>query len=595
MALKPLDYAIIVSFILLIVSIGLLFSKRGGKSTSNFFLGGRSLPWYLAGTSMVATTFAADTPLAVTELVREGGIAGNWLWWNMLAGGMLTTFFFARYWRRAGILTDVELVQLRYSGKEARFLRGFKAVYMGVFLNAAIIGWVNLALITLLQVFFGLSATEALWWTLAAMVVVYIYSGLSGLLGVVYTDFVQFIAAMSGSIILAVLVVNSSDIGGIEGLKASLPDSAFSFFPRVGEEAESTGNAVSTVSVLSLGLGSFLALVCLPWWNSWYPGAEPGGGGYVAQRMMSAKDEKNAVYANLLFQILHYTVRPWPWILVALSAIVLYPELSGEEARMGYVLAMKEYLPTGLKGMLLAAFFAAYMSTVASQLNWGTSYLINDFFRAFIKPDASEQQLVLASRIAVFCMIIVAFIVTSQLTTIAAVWNFLIQAGAGLGLVLILRWYWWRVSAWSEISATVAPFIGYGFVQFVLARHVDPVWGEPIISDPRGFLFTISFTMVTWLTVTFLTKPTDRKTLEAFYKRVQPAGAWGPFRESSSVRKLWKLAAAWISAVIMAYTILFTSGSVLFRHWGEALVYGAVCILAFLCMRHFSSQVKVFE
>lgn len=589
--LSILDYSIIIGFILLIISVGLFFSKRAGRSTNDFFLGGRSLPWYLAGTSMVATTFAADTPLAVTELIRQGGIAGNWLWWNMLAGGMLTTFFFARYWRRANILTDVELVQIRYSGKEARFLRGFKAIYMGVFLNAAIIAWVNLALMTLLQVFFDLNATQSLGCALIAMLIVYLYSGFSGLLGVVYTDFLQFIIAMTGSIVLAIVVVNSSDIGGIDGLKASLPANALSFFPSIG-----TGSAASTAGILSLGIGSFLALLTLPWWNSWYPGAEPGGGGYVAQRMMSAKDEKNAVYANLFFQIAHYCIRPWPWVLVGLSAIILYPELDAADAKMGYVLAMKDYLPTGLKGLLLAAFFAAYMSTTASQLNWGTSYLINDFYRPYIKPGASEKQLVRASRIAVFIMILVGITVTSQIQSIAAVWNFLIQAGAGLGLVLILRWYWWRISAWSEIAATIAPLIGYSIVKFIFAKYLDPSWASPIIENPKGFIFTLSFTAVVWLIVTFKTRPTDSQTLQKFYDRIRPAGNWKPCTEKNDESKsLIKLTACWFNAIAMAYSILFASGSLIFKNWTDAAIYTVIFVLAVVSLRFFSSKIKIFE
>ncbi|WP_210330361.1 sodium:solute symporter family protein [Aliikangiella sp. G2MR2-5] len=587
-ALEMPDYLIIFGFIALIVGIGLYFSKRA-KSTSDFFLGGRSLPWVLAGTSMVATTFAADTPLAVTELVKQGGIAGNWMWWNLLAGGMLTTFFFAKYWRRAGILTDVELINIRYSGPEAKFLRGFKAIYMGVFVNALIIGWVNLALMSLLQVFFGISDQQALFWTLGAMLIVFVYSGFSGLLGVVYTDFVQFIIAMTGSIVLAVMVVNSEQVGGIAGLKAALPEETLSFFPSFNGETSASG-------VLAVGLGSFLAFLILPWWNSWYPGAEPGGGGYVVQRMMSAKDEKNAVYANLYFQIAHYCIRPWPWILVALSCVILYPQLQGTEAKLGYVMAMKDFLPVGLKGLLLAAFFAAYMSTTASQLNWGTSYIINDFYRPFIKSEATEKELVTTSRISVLVMILVAFGVTSQINSIAAVWNFLLQTGAGLGLVLILRWYWWRINAWTEIAGTIAPFIGYAIVTFVFAKQVDPSWGAPIIENPKGFIFTIGFTISCWLVVTFMTQPTDDKVLQSFYQKIKPAGNWKPFvKNDESNQKLWKLFVLWISAVIMAYSILFATGSLIFQNWNEMLLYLGIFSISLVSVKVLASQVKVFE
>lgn len=587
-SLGALDYIIIIGFVGLIIGIGLYFSKRA-KNTSDFFLGGRSLPWVLAGTSMVATTFAADTPLAVTELVKQGGIAGNWLWWNLLAGGMLTTFFFAKYWRRAEIMTDVELINIRYSGKQARFLRGFKAIYMGVFVNALIIGWVNLALMSLLQVFFGISNQEALLWTLGAMFIVFVYSGFSGLLGVVYTDFVQFIVAMTGSIVLAVLVVNSEQVGGIDGLKSALPAQALSFFPSFNEDT-------SVVGVLSVSLGSFLAFMLLPWWNSWYPGAEPGGGGYVVQRMMSAKDEKNAVYANLYFQIAHYCIRPWPWVLVALSCLILYPQLQGSEAKLGYVMAMKDFLPTGLKGLLLAAFFAAYMSTTASQLNWGTSYIVNDFYRPFINKNANEKQLVNTSRIAVLIMILVAFGVTSQINSIAAVWNFLLQTGAGLGLVLILRWYWWRINAWTEITGTIAPFVGYAIVKYGLAENLDPSWGAPIIEDPKGFLFTIVFTISAWLIVTFVTQPTDEKVLAAFYERIKPAGNWGKFAtQKDQQTHLGLLAMLWVSAVVMAYSILFATGSLIFKNWSEMFIYLGIFTVSLVSVKVLANKVKVFE
>jgi len=584
------DYVIIAGFIGLIISVGLYFSKRASKSTQDFFLGGRSLPWWLAGTSMVATTFAADTPLAVTELVKQGGVAGNWLWWNLLAGGMLTTFFFAKYWRRANILTDVELIDIRYSGKPARFLRGFKAIYMGVFVNALIIGWVNLALMTLLQVFFGLSHEASLWCALAAMFVVWIYSGFSGLLGVVYTDFIQFIIAMTGAIVLAVLVISSPEIGGIAGLKEQLPESAFQLFPDFTESADSS---VSSIGLLSVSLGSFLAFMILPWWNSWYPGAEPGGGGYVAQRMMSAKDERNAVFANLFFQVAHYCIRPWPWVLVALAAVVLYPELSQADAKMGYVLAMKDFLPVGLKGLLLASFFAAYMSTTASQLNWGTSYLVNDFYRPFINKDATEKDAVKVSRISVFIMVLFAFAVTSQLNSITAVWNFLLQTGAGLGLVLILRWYWWRINAWSEIVGSIAPFIAYGICLWGL----DESWSKPIIENPKGFIFTIIFTVICWLAATFLTKPTDESKLKDFYDRIGPAGNWKPFKKTGDETdgSLLILGVLWLSAVVMAYSILFLSGSIVFQNWEDIPLFATTFVSSTVLIVWLSKKVKIFS
>ena len=580
MSLAIADWVIIISFLLVSLSIGLYYRSQAGSSLSNFFLGGRNLPWWLAGTSMVATTFAADTPLAVTELVATGGIAGNWLWWNALAGGMFTVLFFSKLWRRANILTDVELTEIRYSGKAAAFLRGFKAVYMGLFLNAVIIGWVNVALMSLLRVFFNIPIEQTLYYTAAAMLLVVVYTSLSGLKGVAVTDMVQFAMAITGCIILAVLVLNSDEVGGVEALKHKLPSGTLSFFPAIGE-----GNVTNT---LALSLGSFLAFVTVQWWSSWYPGAEPGGGGYVAQRMMSAKTEKDAVLATLFFQVAHYCLRPWPWIIVGLCALVLYPDLS--EPKLGFVMAMKDYLPDGLRGLLLVAFLAAYMSTVSTQLNWGASYLINDLYARFIVTDATQKQLVTASRVATFLMMGVALFATSLIDSVSAAWAFIVESGAGLGLVLILRWYWWRVNVWSEITATIAPFMAYGFARFYLVNY-DAAWGLPITQDARTFFFTVSFTTVSWLLVTFLTSPEPVPVLKSFYERIQPGGWWQPIQKISNpalsypAMKLGWLALAWVSAVAMAYSVLFAIGKLVlgyFQEGGLFVLLSAVCIAFFL-------------
>lgn len=580
------DYIIIVIFFLISLGIGLKFRKQAGKDISHFFLGGRNLPWYIAGISMVATTFAADTPLAVTELVAQSGIAGNWLWWNMLAGGMLTTFFFARYWRRANVLTDIELIELRYSGKAASFLRGFRSLYFGVFMNVLIIGWVNVALMSLLQVFFNIPEDQLLWYVGGAMLIVVIYSALSGLLGVAFTDVLQFVIAITGSIILAVIVLNSEKIGGMTNLKANLPDGALNFFPKIGDKGSGT--------MLALGLGSFLAFIGVQWWASWYPGNEPGGGGYIAQRMMSTKTEKDAIYATLFFQVAHYCIRPWPWVIVALCAVLLYPDLPAGDSKLGYVMAMKEFLPTGLKGLLLVAFFAAYMSTISTQLNWGASYLINDFYKRFINTEATPKQFVMASRIGTLLLMVIALFATSLMETVSGVWAFLIECGAGLGLVLILRWYWWRISAWSEIVATVAPFIGYGLTKFVFV-HLDPAWGAGIGEDPRGFFFTVGFTSVAWLVATYLCPSTDKTRLKAFFDLIQPDGNWRPFRQGYGYERLIKLVICWISAIALAYSLLFCTGSILLIEPMQAIVYGSIAVFSFIILRWAASQVKIFE
>lgn len=579
--LATIDYVIIVLFTLLIVGIGIGFTKQAGQDMASFFVGGRNLPWYIAGTSMVATTFAADTPLAVTELVAQGGIAGNWLWWNMLAGGMLTTFFFARYWRRAEVITDIELIAMRYSGKAARFLRIFRALYLGLFMNALIIGWVNVALMALLQVFFNVPPAEQLYWVAAAMIVVVVYSAASGLLGVAFTDVIQFVIAMGGTIALAFIVLDTEQIGGIAGLKAKLPDWTLSFFPRIG----TSSTAAEIGSTLTLGVGSFLAYTTIQWWASWYPGSEPGGGGYVVQRMSSARSEKDAIYATLFFQIAHYCLRPWPWIIVALCALVLYPDLSEGDKKLGYVMAMKDFLPDGLKGLLLVAFFSAYMSTISTQLNWAASYLINDVYKEFIKRDASDRDLVRASRIGTLLLMLVALYATSLIGSIAEVWRFIIECGAGLGLVLILRWYWWRINAWSEISATIAPFVAYALARFVFGWQF-----------PDSFFFTVGFTTVVWLAVTFLTRPTDRLVLQSFYDKIKPDGQWKPFRHAHEAHhsKIGKLLICWISAIALAYATLFLAGSLIFGNWTEAAIYGAVLLIALVVLKRTSDQVKIF-
>uniref|UniRef100_UPI004049955F sodium:solute symporter family protein n=1 Tax=Fulvivirga sp. TaxID=1931237 RepID=UPI004049955F len=586
MELALWDYLIIIIFIAITLFIGLKFRKEAGKDISSFFLGGRNLPWYIAGISMVATTFAADTPLAVTELVAQNGIAGNWLWWNMLAGGMLTTFFFARYWRRAEVLTDIELIEMRYSGKPAKFLRGFRSIYFGVFMNVLIIGWVNVALMSLLKVFFDIPDNQLLWYVAGAMILVSSYSAMSGLLGVAFTDVIQFGIAMIGSIILAVLVLNSDEIGGIDNLKANLPEGTLSFFPAVGSEGSGT--------MLALGVGSFFAFIGVQWWASWYPGGEPGGGGYIAQRMMSTKSEKDAIYSTLFFQIAHYCIRPWPWIIVALCAVILYPDLSAVDSKLGYVMAMKDFLPTGLKGLLLVAFFAAYMSTISTQLNWGTSYLINDFYQRFINPEADNKLLIRASRIGTIVIMFIALFVTSQINSISGVWAFIVECGAGLGLVMILRWYWWRINAWTEIVATIAPFVGYGLAKFVFVNF-DSAWGKGIGEDPRSFFFTVGLTTVAWIITAFVTKPTDNTVLKNFFDKINPDGNWRPFRKESNGKRIMQLGICWISAIIFAYSVLFFTGSIILKEFADAGIYAGLIFISFMILRAVSEKVRIFK
>ncbi len=548
------------------IGIALYYSKRAGKSTDEFFLSGRNLPWYLAGLSMVATTFAADTPLAVTELVTKNGIAGNWIWWNFAFGGLLTVFFFAKLWRRAGIMTEVEFAEIRYSGKPARFLRGFRAIYLGLFMNIIIMGWVNKAMESILIGMFGIPESQVMLYVFACMLLVAFYSALSGLWGVVVTDAFQFVMAMGGTIILAVLVVNSSQVGGISGLQHKLPGFVFNFFPTISDSASMGGAFALTVS-------AFLAYIGIQWWASWYPGAEPGGGGYIAQRMMSAKDEKHSLFATLFFQIAHYGIRPWPWILVGLSTLVLYPHLGVDEKGMGYIYAMRDFLPVGLKGLLVAAFFAAYMSTIATQLNWGSSYLLNDFYRRFLKRDEKEKHYVLISRVITIALMLISIVVTLFINRISGAWEFILECGAGVGLVLILRWFWWRINAWSEISAMITPFV------------VFPIVNRMGIGFPNTLYYLVLATTVVWITVTFLTKPTDEDVLFAFYRKIHPGGIfWRKISDKlpdvESDTGFFGMFMNWLFGVVLVYSILFGTGKLILGDYLAALIFLATGIVS---------------
>lgn len=575
--LHTLDIIIIALFLLISLAIGIWYSRRAGKNTDEYFLAGRNLPWWLAGTAMVATTFAADTPLAVTELVSTKGIAGNWLWWNMLAGSVLTVFFFAKLWRRAHITTDVEFIEIRYSGKPAAFLRGFKAIYLGVFMNCIIMGWVNVALVEILTHIFGVER-GILPMVILSMAIVAFYSTLSGSWGAVVTDFIQFIIAMSGCIVLAIAVLSAPQIGGIDGLMQKLPPEVFSFFPRL------SSGQTAALGVFTLGFGAFVAHIFVQWWASWYPGSEPGGGGYVAQRMMSAKNERHSVLAALWFAIAHYAVRPWPWIIVALASMVLYPDLpltapAGVAAvatkKTGFVLAMRDNLPAGLLGLLVAAFLAAYMSTIATHLNWGSSYLINDLYRRFLKPDGNDTHYVFVSRLATAFLAIISSLLILIIQSISGAWLFIIECGAGIGLVLILRWYWWRINAWSEITAMIAPFIAYILARFVLHWEF-----------PASFFFIVACTTALWILITFATSPVERTVLESFFLRVRPDGpGWKPFSylmPKTHTQTLSGYFLDWFLSIIMVYSALFSVGKILFKEYLTATLLSILTITLFL-------------
>jgi solute:Na+ symporter, SSS family len=553
--MQLIDWLIISAYFVFSFGIALYYAKRAGKNIQEFFLTGRNLPWWLAGTAMVATTFAADTPLAVTELVAQNGIAGNWLWWNFLFGSVLTVFFFARLWRRAQVLTDVEFIELRYSGRVGSFLRGLRAVYLGLFINTVILGWVNVAMASILIGMFDISETQVRYYIFGAMLFVAIYSALSGLWGVVVTDAFQFVIAMAGTITLAVIVLRLPQVGGIAGLQAQLPEWMFQFHPVVGGVDTQT---TALGGVLALSVSAFVAYIFVQWWAAWYPGAEPGGGGFVAQRMMSAKDEKHSLLATLWFTIAHYCLRPWPWILVALATLILYPDLPADQKRLGYIYAMRDFLPPGVKGLLVAAFFAAYMSTIATHFNWGTSYIINDFYKRFVRKDATERHYVFVSRLATLLLMVASVMVTLVIQTISGAWQFIIEAGAGLGLVLILRFYWWRINAWSEISAMITPFFAYAYVRLFTN-----------IAFPQSLFFIVGVTTVVWLAFTFLTRPVEWNHLVAFYRRVRPGGiGWRKLRRevpdvTPDSGYGW-LFIDWVCGVLLVYSALFGTGRMLF-------------------------------
>lgn len=616
-SLHLIDILVIILFFIVIFGIAAYYSRQGSKNTTAFFLSGRSLPWYIAGTAMVATTFAADTPLAITELVAKNGIAGNWMWWNLIMGAVLTVFFFSRLWRRSGIVTDVEFVEFRYSGKAAAVLRGFRALYLGLLMNAIVMGWVNKAMEKIFRVVFP--EYNAFLLVAVLVLIIAIYAAASGLTGTSRTDSFQFVFAMIGCIVLAVIVIRLPEVGGLTQLKSKLAPQVINFFPQIGNVSAQG----ITGGVLALTMGAFMAHMGLQWWSSWYPGSDPGGGGFIAQRMMSAKDEKHSLLATLWFTIANFTVRPWPWILVALAALIILPReqspdiLQQENPAMFeqaesvyqsqslheagrsqefldfyeryentvdpgvmYPKLMIRYLPVGLLGMLIAVFLAAYMSTIASLLNLGTSYLINDFYRRFIRRKANEKHYVLASRVGMLLVVIFSLLLTRYvLTTISGAWGFILAASAGTGGVLILRWFWWRINAWSEIASMITPFVILPVVKYGYGMEF-PMTLYPIVAG----------TTIVWLLVTYLTKPTDHARLLAFYKKVHPGGiGWRHIaRELPEVKSdssFGRMFSNWLFGVILVYASLFFIGKLLFGEYIPSAIYLALAILSTFVIR----------
>jgi solute:Na+ symporter, SSS family len=611
MNLTAIDWAIVAAYFILSAGIGFAFTKRGGESLSEYFISGRQVPWWLAGASMVATTFAADTPLVVTGLVFSHGVAGNWLWWCLLMSGMLTVFFFARLWRRAHVMTDIEFAEIRYQGAPATFLRGFRAIYLGVFVNSIILGWVTKAMVKILGISLGVNPYVAVG---ICFFITVAYSVAAGMWAVLWTDLVQFVIKMTAVIVLAVFSVKA--VGGMTALKSGL-------VAHFGSETAAL--SVLPVSIKNGGIQSYVwmpaitiaVFLFVQWWAAWYPGAEPGGGGYVAQRIFSAKTERDGVLATLFFQVAHYAVRPWPWIITGLATVILYPNgvlVNGvHDHEAAYVQAFVDLLPTPWRGFMMAGFAAAYMSTVATQLNWGASYLVNDFYRRFIRKTATERHYVSMSRLATVFLFLVSVIVTSQLATVEQAWKFLIGLGAGTGLVYILRWYWWRINAWSEISAMIASFVTFSYVSGsfalvlskldIIAPAQVAAWTPAVVrnggadADAITLLITVAVTTVVWVVTTFLTQPESATVLDSFYERVRPGGpGWARISTKLGYGRepipggagAWT---NWLAGIVAVYAALFGTGKIIFGQIGAGVVMLIVAVLAFAWIaRSFRSE-----
>ena len=574
-----LDWSAIIAYLAITLLLGLYFRSRSGKSVDDYFVSGRNVSWWLAGTSMVATTFAADTPLVVTGLVYTQGVAGNWLWWAFLLSGMMTVFLFARLWRRSGLLTDVQFAEMRYSGKPAAFLRGFRAVYLGLLMNCLILGWVTKAMTSIVAVTLGVSDQRAL-----AICVLFLipftglYVALGGLWGVLWTDLFQF--ALKMAIVIGVAWYAVKAAGGMNSLLAKLGEmraatpgagDPTSFFPDFSRP-------ISAEALWILPVMTFVVNIGLQWWAFWYPGAEPGGGGYIAQRIFSAKDEKNGLLSVLWFNVAHYALRPWPWILTALAAIVLYPKL--EHPETGYMLIVSQHVPPALRGIVIAGFMAAFMSTIATQLNWGASYLVSDFYRRFWKRDATDHHYVVVSRLATVVLVIASALVSVLLADIRSGWEWVLEVGAGTGGVYLLRWYWWRINAWSEISAMLTALAATAFL-----RIAAPFSGTNPVIFAKTALTTTALTTVVWLIVTFLTRPEPEGILLAFYRSVRPQiTGWHPIArlapEIPPTRDLGRNLLSWVLGCMMVYLALFGLGRALLGGmWlGTALLFAsAIC------------------
>jgi len=563
--LTTLDWTIVLVSLVVSFVPAILLMRRAGSSTTEFFTSGRAAPWWLIGVSMVATTFSTDTPNLVTNLVREGGVASNWAWWAFLLTGMLTVFFYARLWRRSGVLTDLEFYELRYSGRPAAWVRGFRAVYLGLFFNLVIMATVNLAAVKIANVLLGWPMTQTL---VVCAVINILFAAIAGLWGVLVTDLIQFGIAMTGSVAAAYFALRQPQVGGLSGLIEKMDPATLRLLPDFGD--------------WGMTLTIFIIPLTVQWWSVWYPGSEPGGGSYIAQRMLAAKTERDAMWGSLLFNAAHYALRPWPWILVALASLVVYPQLSDISAALPHVdpalvghdmayPAMLRFLPPGLLGLMVAGLLSAYVSTISTHLNWGTSYLVHDLYRRFIRTGASERHYVAAGRLVTVLLMLLAALLTYVLDTARSSFELLLSIGAGTGLLYLLRWFWWRINAWSEIAAMATSFLLASFF-FIAGKQ-----GAGVPSH-IALIITVAVTTVVWVLVAYLTPPADRATLVNFYRLIRPGGrGWEPIRKEAGVAPdpggFTQSLLGWMLGCVFVYAALFGTGSFLYGNTSIALFW----------------------
>ena len=565
MHLAPLDWLIVAVSILISFAPAVIMARRAGSSTAEFFTSGRSAPWWLIGVSMVATTFSTDTPNLVTNFVREKGVANNWQWWAFLLTGMATVFFYARLWRRSGVMTDLEFYELRYSGKPATAVRGFRAVYLGLFFNCAIMATVNLAAVKIANIMLGWPMGKTL---IICVIISIAFAATSGLWGVLVTDFIQFGIAMTGSFAAAYFALKQPQVGGLHGLVTRLDPATLNLLPDFTD--------------WKLALSIFIIPLTVQWWSVWYPGAEPGGGSYIAQRMLAARSERDAMGGTLFFNVAHYALRSWPWIIVALASMLVFPNLTDiarqfpnvDPRLIGHDLAypaMLTFLPVGWMGLMIAGLLAAYVSTISTHLNWGTSYLIHDLYRRFARPDASERHYVMMGRLVTALLMLLAAWFTYALDTASEAFGLLLSVGAGTGLLYLLRWFWWRINAWSEIVAMIVSF-GVSTTFFVLQKRGMAIESTTVL------LSTVAITSVAWIAATLLTAPTDRSVLLGFYRQVRPSGpGWRDIRREAAVSakpdSLANAALGWVLGCLFVYSALFGTGSLLYGRTGTGLFW----------------------